>query len=346
MPLYVRAAIWRWLPISTLLIAVGGNGCVSGSSSQPAAGGPLESDAGDDAAPSNSAGGGGIFPADEAGACRPGDVQTYEPGPYHFAAGAWRGLCAVDGPAGNGQDRLFFEKCLAPDATPETCAAFQVDPANADCAKCILTANTAADRDGYGPLINQGTFITTNVAGCLELSDPSALSCAKAVQALSGCELRACEANCPVHDQASRAAYDACATHADHDGCLPYASAAACTSGAAASAPLCFLSSFTDFYYAVVALFCGAPPKSDGGDALSFDASDDLPVEAPAAPPLDAAAGPEDDAKSLPDAKSGAAFDSAPNGGPADVRESDAHGENARAADANVVDGSLDAAKD
>ena len=344
MPLYVRAAIWPWLSISTLLLAVAGNGCVSGSS--PTAGGLLESDAGDDATASGSAGN-PIFPIDEAGACRPGDVQSYQPVPYHFAAAAWRGACVVGGPTGNGQDRLFFEKCLAPDATPQSCAAFQADAANAGCAKCILTADTTADHDGYGTLINHGTFITTNVAGCLELTDPSALSCAKAVQALSGCELRACEANCPVHDPTSRAAYDTCTARADHDGCLPYANASACTSGEAASAPLCLLSSFADFYYAVVPLFCGVPPKSDGGDALRFDAaSDDSIVEARTASALDASAGPLDDAKPPPDAKIEAAFDAAANEGASDARQSDAPGDHSRTADADIADGLRDAGKE
>jgi len=279
---HARVAVWPSLLSSTLLAVVGADGCAS---SAPTGSG----DASVPDVTADDAGSGAAFPAPDASACRPGDVETYQPSTYHFAAAAWRGVCVIEGPTGNGQDRLFFDKCLAPDATPEGCGVFQSDLANAECAKCILTPASTASHDGYGPLINYGTFITTNVAGCVELTDPSALSCAKAVQALGGCELRACEANCPVHDQASRAAYDTCASHADRAGCQPYDTAAACLAQEAASAPSCLLPAFADFYYAVVPLFCGVPPKRDAGvAALGVDASEEDFVEASATPPADA----------------------------------------------------------
>jgi hypothetical protein len=107
------------------------------------------------------------------------------------------------------------------------------------------------------------------VAGCIELSDPGALSCAKSVQALSECELAACAANCPVSDPASLDAYDLCAAHADHTGCATYYSvAASCTSAVAEAgtyaAPSCLETDFRRFYDYVVPLFCGAPPADAG----------------------------------------------------------------------------------
>ncbi len=317
--LHVRVAVWPWLFLSALWTALGGNGCTTSSENSSGAGsdgGAEESETGADATSGSS-----IFPTSDASACRPGDVQTYQPSDYHFAAPAWRGVCDVEGPTGNGQDRLFFDKCLAPDSTPDGCAAFLADPANAACAKCILTSDSTMDHEGYGPLINHGTFITTNVAGCIELTDPSAISCAKVVQALSGCELRACEANCPVHDQASRAAYDACASHADHGGCQPYATAAACTNAEESRAPLCLLPSFMDFYYAVVPLFCGSPPKPDGGPVFGFDAADsDAAVDDGANVEAGAALQTDAPADALADTKADAILDAGVDAAAADHR--------------------------
>src|SRR4029077_20819097 len=120
-------------------------------------------------------------------------------------------------------------------------------PANARCAKCLLTPDSA---NSYGPLIDHGTFLTTNVAGCIELTDPMAISCAKSVEALAGCELYACEANCTVHDPASRMEYDQCASEADHSGCASYARSAACLVSVpdAGQAGKCLASTFSEFY--------------------------------------------------------------------------------------------------
>jgi hypothetical protein len=277
-----RVAVWSSLLVSALLVGAAADGCADSA--------PADAVSVGAGAPAEGGSTGAPPPTEDASACHPGDVQTYQPSAYHFAAAAWRGVCAVEGPNGNGQDRLFFDKCLVPGATPEGCAAFQADSANAECAKCILTPDATASHDGYGPLINHGTFITTNVAGCVELTDPSALTCAKAVQALDGCELRACEANCPVQDENSRAAYETCATVADHAGCVSYDMAAACVSSEAAAAPSCLLPTFADFYYAVVPLFCGVPPELDGGGPAGIDASEPSPAEASALSPIDAPA--------------------------------------------------------
>jgi hypothetical protein len=218
--------------------------------------------------------GGGASPGADANACRPGDVGTYQPA-YHPASAAWQGLCRPDLISG------FYDACLGPLATGSACAAFKADKTAGRCASCILTSDTATH---YGPLVDHGTFITTNVAGCIELTDPSGLSCAKSLQALSGCELAACEANCPVQDPASRAVYDQCAVGADQAGCGSYVALATCADDEvdAGLAQNCLIGTFADFYNTVVPLFCGAP-QVDGGVApfdaasagLSSDASPD-----------------------------------------------------------------------
>jgi hypothetical protein len=202
----------------------------------------------------------GAPPSPDASSCQPADVETYVPGGYHPATAAWQGVCTMDQFGG------FYDACLGPGATSGSCSAYsKEDAGNGACAACILTPDSAA---AYGPLIEHGTFIANNVAGCIQLTLPSQLSCAKAEAALVGCELAACEANCPVADQTTRTAYDNCALAADGAGCQSYAQMATCaaplTADDAGASASC-LQSFKSFYDAVVPLFCGAPPAQDAG---------------------------------------------------------------------------------
>jgi hypothetical protein len=217
-----------------------------------------------------------VAPSDGASSCRPGDVQTYVPSAYRPATAAWQGVCvAVAGQDAGSPIQLFYDACLGPGASKDACTTFtQTYPA---CAACILTPATA---DQYGPVIGYsgvaqgyGGFVQPNVAGCIELTDPSkGLSCAKAVQALSGCELEACEANCPVHDSASLDAYGQCAREVDGagggdaapaGGCQSYATKASCRADEAdSSASTCLSPSFKAYYDFAVPLFCGAQPTA------------------------------------------------------------------------------------
>jgi hypothetical protein len=206
----------------------------------------------------------------DANSCQPGSVQTFQPSAYHPATAAWRGACTATlyDPI-----RLFYDQCLGSGATPAGCSDFAKH--NAACVACILTPDTA---DHYGPLIDHGGFVTGNIAGCIELTLPGALSCAKSVQALSECELASCEANCPVTDTASLDSYNACASQADSAGCASYSMAASCADAlvdAGTDAARCFAPDFRHFYDAVVPLFCGTPPPPvvDGGLATTLDAA-------------------------------------------------------------------------
>jgi hypothetical protein len=210
-------------------------------------------------------GDGGGSATGDASSCHPGSVQTYVPDMYHSAAAANQGVCSPD------QIMEFYNDCLGPSVDAGACHALsQPDAADAACVACILTPDTA---DHYGPLIDHATFITENVAGCIEVTDASGLSCAKAEAALAGCELAACEASCPVVDMKTRAAYDACANQADNSGCQAYATMAACTSDAGASdagASMCSFPTFEAFYRNVVPRFCGTPSGDSG--ASPYDA--------------------------------------------------------------------------
>jgi hypothetical protein len=217
----------------------------------------------------------------DGGLCQPGDVQTYVPTAYHPSTPAYQGVCSAQ------QLDDFRTACLDAGATAASCYSFSQSPSTAACASCILTPEAAA---AYGPLVDHGTFITENVGGCIELTNSSGLTCAKAQQALEGCQLAACQANCPVHDATTRASYDACATTATTSGCQQYQSKAACAQGfQEGGASICVGQTFENFYKLVAPQFCGLPPdaaappydagRADAGwDAATTDA---LPPDAP-----------------------------------------------------------------
>ncbi len=224
----------------------------------------------------DSTGAGGLGFGDDGGTCQAGEVETYLPAAYRPASGAWQGVCV-----GSGVDliELFYNACFGGQATTDTCNAFKTGSAvNAACAACILTPVTAAR---FGPIIDYGTFVDRNVAGCIELADPAhGAPCAKAVQALSGCEQAACAANCPVDDPTSLVQFKTCSSEADDAGCASYAAKAACQGAEldldGGAAIICNGMSFEEFYVAVVPLFCGVaatgyvdaavgyPPFGDG----------------------------------------------------------------------------------
>jgi hypothetical protein len=257
---------------SLLLVGVlGAGGC---SVATVATEGPESWDgsSGSDTGVGGSSSGSGGFTGD-ADSCEPGSLATYRPAKYTPASGAGQGLC-IPGAQGD-PIASFYQACLGPDATVDGCNAFT--QMNEACVACILTPETAAK---YGPILDHGGFVTANVAGCLELAgdeqaDASELSCAKTVQALAGCELAACEANCAVHDAATLTEYDACAATVEAAGCQMYATAAACAdseSEASALGAAC-LSDFETFYQFVAPYFCGAPTVGDAGKPPSPDAS-------------------------------------------------------------------------
>jgi hypothetical protein len=189
----------------------------------------------------------------DASGCQPGAVDTYVPGAYQPASGAWQGTCVVDG-----EDLIseYYDACFGDGATTAACDAFKaMSAASAACAACIVTPIGASR---LGPIIDYGGFVGKNTAGCVELVEPGGMPCATEVQALTGCELLACQANCPVSNAATLDDYYDCAETADDAGCARYAAAAACDQqfdGGAAS--FCTSPAFKDFYDAVVPLFCG-----------------------------------------------------------------------------------------
>jgi hypothetical protein len=250
----VGAATFAWLAGAWIavgctvgpIVAVGSEGGVSGDASA--------TDANDES----------LLPLDGS-VCEPRGVQTFVPMPYRPATNPWQGVCTMQ------QLQGFYAACIDSTASTASCHAFSQQADNAACSTCILTPENA---NNYGPLIDHMTFITPNVGGCIELTDPSGLPCAKAQQALAGCELAACEAYCPVTDATSRAALDQCTATAAGAGCQMFAVQASCSQAIAeaGASSVCVGKTFRAFYDAVVPLFCGPPPDAA---AAPYEAGDE-----------------------------------------------------------------------
>jgi hypothetical protein len=156
--------------------------------------------------------------------CVPGSVAAFVAPPY-VHANPQRGVFCNDQ-----QDQDMASLCLDA-AAYDACSTFATTgddggvPAN--CGACLVTTEDAGDGGSYGPSI-VGTAAAPNVAGCIELADPTdgGLACAMAVQAAWKCAEFSCAQNCPVTDDPSRAAYVACLSAAAAGPCAAYAAAA------------------------------------------------------------------------------------------------------------------------
>jgi hypothetical protein len=243
----------------------GGCGAVSSSNGSGFATGPWDGQSPDGAITG--------LPGD-ASACTPGNVATFVPSGNYHSANPVIGACTGD------QIGQYFDACFGASSSPARCAMFTQASINASCSSCIVTSASAT---AYGPLVSTGTLVQSNVAGCIELTEPSLLSCAKGVQAQAACEAAACAANCPVNasEPSTLAAYNACATAAAANVCAYSAASCLAVSDAEAGAyTACLASSFADFYDYAVPIFCGPnalppPPEEDGGtfeDASAADA--------------------------------------------------------------------------
>jgi hypothetical protein len=209
---------------------------------------------------------------DAASSCHPVEVVSLQGTTYQPAA-VPSGACL--GADGGGVWEDFYEDCLGPDKSDVKCNLFKETPSNAACAACVLTPYNA---DHLGPILSFGEFVGGNVAGCIEVEStaPSDLQCAQTVQALSDCEIEACQANCPVTDPQSLTARQKCASEADQMGlCLTYSTMVSTCRAMEADggvAEPCTNTGFKAFYDAVVPLFCGqatvdAAARLDAGSA-------------------------------------------------------------------------------
>jgi len=207
--------------------------------------------------------------------CQPADVSTFQPPTYAPASGESQGLCTQT------QIDAIYDACLGSNATQASCDTLIGMGATATdlaCSACIFSQD---DDPTHGPIIDRGSTVAINLAGCVELLDSNGLACAKALQAADRCEVDACSANCPVSDAASLSLYDGCIETAAGGGCKAFEMATGCAGDEADGGPAaeCFAgTTFLAQYDAIVALFCGpAPTSPDAGtippDATSGDAT-------------------------------------------------------------------------
>jgi hypothetical protein len=179
--------------------------------------------------------------------CGPLDAGSFTIPPYAHQIPSNTQYC--DAGIGN-----LAAECLGDAATYAACNASRasLDPA---CASCLLTN----DAGSTGSLVGPG-LPSTNLAGCIALSDPSdaGQGCAAAVEAALACAQAACP--CPATDDPSARALQVCMTAAASGVCSVYAQAAsAClTSEAADNAiPNCPVGVPADQQFlALAAFFC------------------------------------------------------------------------------------------
>jgi hypothetical protein len=309
------------LAVAVTLASLGQGCSVAGLSSSGAEG---DGSPGGDDGGSSSGGGSG-----DATACQPGDVRTFAPQAYTGASPPWQDACSAE------QLQQAFRDCFDPKTlTPAACTAFRdPDGGTGVCAACLIVPVSATT---FGPFIDHGAYVAENASGCLELTDPGpgGLTCAKAQQALDGCELAACAAFCPAYDIASRLGLDECMKAAAAGGCQMFAQQASCAASAveAGRAAQCTGLLLQDFFLAVAPLFCGAPPAPDGS-APPSDASgtsNDAGNGGDAGGPADAGGGHDAGGDASTDAPSSDAL--LPEGAPRDGTASDGpSGSDARA---------------
>jgi len=152
----------------------------------------------------------GIDAADSAVGCVPTGNAFTPPAYVHAQAQTFD--CPNDS-----QDLALAQACTGDASTFAACSTFATTGMADDagiptaCATCLLTPEVPDDAGTYGPAV-VGPVTAPNVAGCVELADPSdaGLACAVAVQAAAKCAEFECKPNCPVTDTPSRAAFFAC----------------------------------------------------------------------------------------------------------------------------------------
>lgn len=199
---------------------------------------------------------------DAAPGCAPASMAGFMPPAYIHANGQ-----TFDCP--NHEGAFLTATCFGDASTPAACSAFPdggvpdgstiSDPCNA-----CLRSDEVPDGGTYGPFVRVGSTTVANVAGCVEIADPTdaGASCAASIQAAAVCVDRACRPSCPVTDNPSLAAYVACTKLAAAGTCLTFAQPAIACASAEADAgtnaqQFCFSSSdpFTQFEK-LAAYFC------------------------------------------------------------------------------------------
>jgi hypothetical protein len=148
----------------------------------------------------------------------------------------------------------FYASCLAPSANGSACDqswGSGEDLAHATCQNCLVTPSSNLT---WGPVVNYGSSVSVNVAGCIELRDPGSAACATSVQQADECEHQACDAPCPA-----LADFESCVAAVDQGACATYSQGAMCEASEADGGPAqaCVAgATFEDLFTVAASVFC------------------------------------------------------------------------------------------
>jgi hypothetical protein len=143
-----------------------------------------------------------VPPMPEAGpGCAPLGATDFSP-LYEGPTGPYAGACS---PA---QLEGLVDGCFGSGATSTACSEWTASTANKLCLGC-WTGPATTMGSTWAPVLyttNGGQALFPNVAGCIALSDPSAIICAEATEYALECDLQACVSYCPIPTTGSTAA--------------------------------------------------------------------------------------------------------------------------------------------
>jgi hypothetical protein len=185
----------------------------------------------------------------------PVDEMNFMPPAYKHAKTVL-GACSASDIAG------YDAACLNSSTASQTnCTNFK--NAHGTCFSCLESKSSDST---WGPLVSWNGVVSANVAGCIELKNPSDTACPQTIESSDECTHAACDSVCPVTNATSFASWQMCAQTADAQACGKYATPAqSCYMGDdAAATAVCNLqqyASFDDIFNALAPIFCG------GGDA-------------------------------------------------------------------------------
>jgi len=212
------------------------------------------------AKPDAAAGRGGAAQDDDGGAVAcsggpcpsPADVSGFVP-TWRPPIGAHQGRCT---PALIDE---YYQNCLSIGGA-QACDAFgsAADQAHQACGACI--SSDFGDL-GWAPIVRSAHVVEANGAGCIALLDPSAIDCAKAVQALDQCEHAACDPVCGAASAMAFDDWDQCTAAANACGCKSWFGASDCikqiTADGGPAAQCLIGQTFEDFFSVAAEVFCG-----------------------------------------------------------------------------------------
>jgi len=157
--------------------------------------------------------------AAEAGACQPGTLAGFVAPGFVGPNGQFSNPPCKGSPV----PQAYANACLGDAATYASCSTFDPGPDGGNCLQCLSP--------GLGSPIAPGPTPTVNYAACIAANDltDAGLACAMQLQVAAACIDYVCEPSCPVVDQASQNAYQACVAAAATGACASYGTpASAC----------------------------------------------------------------------------------------------------------------------